>query len=335
MTALGLFAGAGANSAVAQEPTNRDRSQFTRLHEPGFPLKSDVRAVPAAQAPFRDDELVIGVVVGGEARAYPVNLMWEAPNEALNDTLGGRPIVATWCPVAHSAVVFEPSVDGRALKLGALGLEKGVFILYDDETRTRWSQVSGRASQGPLSGRALPKRESLLTTWGQWRRLRPATTVYVDPSQPGRRRFTEESFQRITLGGAGPVVNQDLVAGVEVGGAARAWLVRSLAGPRVADDLVAGEPVVVALAADAVTVRAFRRRLDGRTLRFSLETGDRMRDAETGSSWDIPSGRAVSGPLAGRALEPLTVTTALWYAWRSQRPETTLWTGDGEPPATR
>jgi hypothetical protein len=229
--------------------------------------------------------------------------------------------------VAHSAVVYEREVDGRTLAIGAVGLENGVFVLYDRESGSRWSQVSGRATRGPLAGRALVKRDSLLTTWGQWRRLHPDTTVYVDPSLPGRRRFTEESLQRITLAGDGPVVNEDLVAGVEKGSASRAWLLRRLAGPRVVNDEVGGEVVLVALAGDSVTVRAFARSVDGRALHFASTGPDRVRDAETGSTWELPSGRAVEGPLRGRALQSRVVTTALWYAWRSQRPETTLWDG--------
>jgi hypothetical protein len=329
--ASGLALACAAAPAAAQEPTNRDQSRYTELREPGFPLKTGLQFVPAARAGLRDDELVIGVALGGEARAYPVNLMWEPVQESLNDTLGGRPIVATWCPVAHSAVVYERTVEGRTLQIGAVGLENGVFVLYDVETGSRWSQVSGRASRGPLAGRAFAKADSMLTTWGQWRRLQPETTVYVDPTLAGRRRFTEESFQRITLGGTGPVVNADLVAGVEAGGAARAYLVRALAGPRLLEDQVGSEPIVVAVAADAVTLRAFRRTVDGRRLRFSLDAGDRLRDADTGSTWDLLTGRALAGPLAGRSLEPVVVTSALWYAWRSQRPGTTLWTGGGPP----
>ena len=63
----------------------------------------------------------------------------------------------------------------------------------------------------------------------------------------------------------------------------------------------------------------------------ATQEGDRLRDAETGTVWDGLTGRALSGPLSGRALEPLVVTTALWYAWSSQHPGTTLW-GAQPPP---
>jgi hypothetical protein len=76
------------------------------------------------------------------------------------------------------------------------------------------------------------------------------------------------------------------------------------------------------------------RRVAGRVLGFSVEH-DRLHDAETGSTWDALSGRAVSGPLAGRSLEARVVTTALWYAWSSQHSGTTLWGVEPAAPPVR
>jgi hypothetical protein len=222
-------------------------------------------------------------------------------------------------------VVYDRTFDEGELEFGAIGLEKGVFFLYDGETRSWWSQLVGRAVKGPLKGRELRKHPSTLTTWGRWRTLHPDTTVFVDPKLPGRRRFTEESFSRITLGGsAGGVVNEDLVVAVEGPERARAWLLRALAARRVANDEIDGQPLVVFLTEDAVTARVWGRAIGDRTLTFTAE-GDRMRDAETGSLWDPLTGRAVEGPLEGEGLEPVVSTHALWYAWRNQRPDTTLW----------
>src|SRR5512139_3662574 len=254
---------AAAGLAPAQERTNRDQSGYTELHEPGFPVKSGLSIVPAAQAALRDDDLVLGVVVGGEARAYPINLMWEPQNEVLNDTLGGEPIAATWCPIAHSGVVYDRSVDRQTVELGAVGLERGVFILYDRQTGTHWSQVSGQATRGARAGLSLRKKTATVTTWARWRRLRPDTSVYADPNLPVRRRFTEETIARITQSGGGAVVNEDLVAGIEGRRTARAYLLRKLAGPRLVNDQLDGEPVVVVLAEDGVTVSALRRKADG------------------------------------------------------------------------
>ena len=43
-----------------------------------------------------DEELVLGVVVGNEARAYPINTLTGPRREIINDQLGGQAIAATW-----------------------------------------------------------------------------------------------------------------------------------------------------------------------------------------------------------------------------------------------
>lgn len=222
-------------------------------------------------------------------------------------------------------MVYDRTIDDRTLDLGAVGLERGVFLLYDRQTGSWWNQILGRAVRGPLEGRSLHKRPSTLTTWGRWRALHPETTVFFDPRLAGRRRFTEESVSRVTLSGEGPVVGEDLIVGVEGSSSARAYLLRRLASERVVNDAIDGRPILVFLAEDAVTPRVFRRSVGERTLRFRV-AGDRLRDQETGTLWDPMTGRALAGPLEGAELEPVVFTQALWYAWRSVRPETTLWT---------
>ena len=43
-----------------------------------------------------DTELVLGVHLDGEARAYPINTLTGPRREIINDVLGGRSIAATW-----------------------------------------------------------------------------------------------------------------------------------------------------------------------------------------------------------------------------------------------
>jgi hypothetical protein len=315
-----------STSGFGQVPTNRDQSNHTNLRERGYPIKSGLRAMPADKSALEDSDLVIGVAIGDEARAYPVNPMWGPVNEILNDTVGGAPVSVTWCPIAHTAVVYDPRLEGRQLKLGEIGLKNGVAILYDEQTRSWWSQIVGKALRGPMEGRELRQWPCTLTTWGRWRRLYPGTTVNVDPELPGVRRFTEETWGWIiTLTDDGPIANADLVVGVLGRKSARAWLLRRVyrAG-RAVNDVIDGMPVVIFLGRDAVTVRVLRRTVGKRTLLLRAD-GDWLRDEETGSVWDPMTGRAQSGPLAGKRLESVVFTSALWYAWRSQRPDTTLW----------
>ena len=74
----------------------RDRSDFTHLNDEGFPLNVNPEVVSAEDAPLGDGDIVMGVVVAGEPRAYPVNYMNGPNNEVVNDTLGGSHIAPSW-----------------------------------------------------------------------------------------------------------------------------------------------------------------------------------------------------------------------------------------------
>jgi hypothetical protein len=62
------------------------RDAILPIYEPEF--------APAEEVPYADDELVIGVEINGEAKAYAIGPL--NSREMVNDTLGGRPILVTW-----------------------------------------------------------------------------------------------------------------------------------------------------------------------------------------------------------------------------------------------
>ena len=74
----------------------RDLSEMSGHRDAGFPLNVDPEIITAADADLGDDDLVIGIVIEGQARAYPVNYMNGPLNEVVNDTLAGEPIASTW-----------------------------------------------------------------------------------------------------------------------------------------------------------------------------------------------------------------------------------------------
>ena len=84
-----------AGMAPAQERLNRDRSRETEIRGE-LPPRTVTRTVARTQAVLKDAEIVIGVVVDGRARAYPVNLMWSPEREIVNDVVGETPIAASW-----------------------------------------------------------------------------------------------------------------------------------------------------------------------------------------------------------------------------------------------
>ena len=89
-----------------------------------------------------------------------------------------------------------------------------------------------------------------------------------------------------------------------------------------------GQPIVAYLSEDFTTATVWQRTVDGRALTFTAK-GDWLQDVETGSSWDPFTGRALRGPLAGRLLTRVASSSALWYAWKAQYPDTRVF---GDPP---
>jgi hypothetical protein len=74
---------------------------------------------------------------------------------------------------------------------------------------------------------------------------------------------------------------------------------------------------------DVTTAVVWERTLEGRSLTFAA-AGDRMVDAETGTSWEPLTGRAESGPLKDRQLTAVPYVTGFWHAWLGHFPDSVV-----------
>jgi len=147
------------------------------------------------------DDRVIGVVVGGKARAYPVRVM--NVHEVCNDVLGGVPLAVTFSPLCDSAVAFDRRVDGRELLFGVSGLLLDSNLVLHDrgETPSLWSQMGLCAIAGPASARAASLRQLpdvQLCTWKHWLAAHPDTDVVL-PAPDDERRMKQFSYSRYLL----------------------------------------------------------------------------------------------------------------------------------------
>lgn len=151
----------------------------------GIPALVDPAVVPAAAARLADEEPVLGVAVGGAARAYPLAIL--AWHELVNDELGGRPILVSYCPLCGTGMVFDRRVGGEVRTFGVSGLlYRSDLLLYDRETESLWSQILARAVTGPSLGQRLELIRAPVTTFARWRRAHPETTVLS--RETGHRR---------------------------------------------------------------------------------------------------------------------------------------------------
>ncbi|MHC4140792.1 MAG: DUF3179 domain-containing (seleno)protein [Planctomycetota bacterium] len=78
----------------------------------------DVVSIDSADH-LRDDDRVVGVSLGGHARAYPIRAL--IYHEAVNDEVGGVPIAVVYCPLCDSVTVVDRRLDDRIYTFGATG----------------------------------------------------------------------------------------------------------------------------------------------------------------------------------------------------------------------
>ncbi|MHA7836001.1 MAG: DUF3179 domain-containing protein [bacterium] len=156
----------------------------------GIPALEHPKTVPASRASWKERDLVLGVVLDGEARAYPIALLdW---HELVNDTLGGRAILVSYCPLCGTGLVFDRRIEGETKRFGVSGLlYRSDLLMYDRETESLWSQIAARAVTGPLMGRRLQMIRSSFARWGEWKRRHPETTVLS--RETGHRRSYDRS----------------------------------------------------------------------------------------------------------------------------------------------
>ena len=116
--------------------------------------------------------MVVGVTNGGEARAYPFDVLHR--EGFVEDTVGDLPVVVTLAP-DDTLVAYDRRVDGRTRSFEPAG---------DRHLRaadTRWERTSGRAVDGRLAGQRLERaNDHPPMFWEGWSNFNPDTTVYGD-----------------------------------------------------------------------------------------------------------------------------------------------------------
>jgi hypothetical protein len=314
-----------------------------RVYETSFIPLYDPAFIPARDAGYlREDEEVLGVYLEGEARAYPLTMGFY--HHIFNDTFGGEPVLVTFCPLTHTAMVFDSVTEqGETLRFTVDGLKESNMIMVDDLTKSLWPQLTGKAISGRLKGSRLKLLPGLHTTWGFWKSLHPETVVLsretgydndysVYPWQEKYFKYKKTSRFLFSISRKDDRYHpKEMVLGVEEGGIRRAYPFAELEGSPVVNDVVGDVPVVVFYDKETETITAFARTLGDEVLEFRAggdEGSHVIMDSAYGLSWDF-QGRAMDAEGEAMQLEPVTAFKAFWFAWFAFYPETQVYTGNG------
>lgn len=143
----------------------------------GIPSLDNPKFVTAREAHFlQDDDKVIGVVIDGQAKAYPIRILnW---HEIVNDQISDSLIAITWCPLTRSAVIFDRKINNQPVEFGVSGLlYNSNVVMYDRHSQGLWSQLKTSGLTGKFARNQLNIVPSQVIRWKNWNRKHPETLV--------------------------------------------------------------------------------------------------------------------------------------------------------------
>ena len=287
----------------------------------GIPALDFPDMIPADDADYlRDDDLVFGVAVNGDVRAYPLRIMgW---HEMFNDVIGGVPLALAYCTLCGAGILFETQVEGRdePFIFGSSGfLYRSNKLMFDRQTYSLWNHFTGEPVIGQLagSGIALRQRPVVIVPWGTWRTQNPQTTVLsLDTGHNRdygsgvvyREYFASPDLMFPAIADETRLAQKDYVFGIRTFGAAKAWPLAVFAGGRVINDSVGQLNVVLIGDQSGRTVRAYDR---GAIEFAAADRPDRLMAGTT--PWQITEEAVVDPDGASAPRVPGHV--AYWFAW--------------------
>jgi hypothetical protein len=291
------------------------------VRKDGIPALTNPALIGADAADYlKDDDLVFGVEINGDARAYPLRIMnW---HEMFNDVVGGVPVSLAYCTLCGSGILFDTRVAGQQAPLvfGSSGfLYRSNKLMYDSATNSLWNQFTGRPVVGELTGSGIELKvlPVAITSWERWRAAHPRTRVlsletgYSRDYGSGaayREYFSSPDLMFPALLRRGELRAKDFVFALRGTGAEKAWPLTLFEGGTVINDTAGVLDLV--LIGDAAT-RSVRAYASG-ARQFAAGAGpDEL--VEAGRSWRVTEAELV-GP-DGARLERLPGHIAYWFAW--------------------
>ena len=238
--------------------------------------------------------------------------------------------------------MYSRELDGKTYTFGVSGkLLYDALVMYDHQTRSLWSHITGEAVTGQLKGKRLTMLASMpQITWKEWRFNYPNTkvlSVQFDPRRPDRRiedrRIDSYASYRagVDTGISSTrytddrLPNKSIVIGVQVNTRYRAYPLAAFERKSVINDDIDGVPVLAFHDNVSGATAVYLRTLGGKILTFEPDGGHFAEDGTTGTRWNMITGRATDGKLNGKSLKRLPAMNIYWFAWGRYHPETTVY----------
>lgn len=274
---------------------------------------------------------IIGVVNNGVAKAYPI--IYLGYHHKVQDSIGGKPVLVTYCTMCRTGRVYDPVIDGKEQTFRLVGARHYNAIIEDEHTGSWWYQATGDAAVGPQKGKKLAEMPYEQMTLGAWLTKYPATQImqpdkiymddYIDLKDYDHKQSVDKDS---TLKNKDSLVKKSWMIGIISNGKPKAYDWRHLVKKRVLNDDFNGTPLVIAIEEDFQSFHTWSSMVDGKALHFIMDAEKCLRDKETSSLWDW-TGTCIDGAHKGKKLGNIQGYQEYWRSWKQFHPETEFWKG--------
>jgi hypothetical protein len=293
----------------------------------GIPALTNPNFINVQEASYlSDNDLVLGFVSNGEARAYPHKILdW---HEIINDDLGSQSFAVIYCPLTGTGIGWDRNLLGGKTTFGVSGLLYNTNVIpYDRLTDSNWSQLALLAVNGRLSGTKPNVVNLVETSWKTWRELYPTTKV-VSTSTGHNRNYQQYPYGDYRTNNNTiifPVSKTDnrLPAkqrglAIIVDNKAKIYSMGLFGQEDILfeDQFAGSDLVVVGNKTKNFIVALPKRLLDGTAVELSLVEGQgpAILQDTSGNKYDA-FGNVVAGPRLGQKLQSIPQMIGYWFAW--------------------
>ena len=169
----------GYCSSARSAKIRLDEIRWGGIRQDGIPPLRSPKMIDAKEAKYLDDkDIVFGIEVNGDVRAYPKRIM--AWHEMFVDKVGETPVAGVYCTLCGSMILYKTEHAGVNHEIGTSGfLYRSNKLMYDKETQSLWNTLWGRPVVGELADKdiELERMSVVTTTWGEWKKRHPGTKV--------------------------------------------------------------------------------------------------------------------------------------------------------------
>ena len=271
-------------------------------------------------------KLIIGVIINGEAKAYPIEII--GYHHQVQDSIAGQPVMVTYCTVCRTGRVFSPFVNGKFEKFRLVGMDNFNAMFEDATTKSWWRQATGKAVAGKLKGTALKEIASEQMSLGAWVRKYPNTTILQPDASFAKQYKGLEGFDNGTINSglekrdSASWKFKSWVVGVQIAGHAKAYDWNELVKQRVINDTFKNTALVLVLENDNRSFHVWNTKVNNQILEFNFDAATQtLKDTTTNSVWNM-DGECVQGILKGNRLSAIQAYQEFWHSWQTFHPTT-------------